>query len=233
MNTEKQPCTNLASLIAIHPDLLGNRSKVLLEHYSLPAGWYVTVNKLLSDHRRLLNVDGNVPNLSVAVINTHRGSLVFAVQPHWEDRLPLETPLLNNARSRLDLDPGEAEQIEQLFANAPQTLTRMHLRYASSRLVDKAKEAVAHICEECGAPGERRNDLRKPRVLCPHHYVIALTAQRETREEERAADWGSRESYPDDDGDDMGRLFQRPLPVQIERPQDGTQSQGGEQGTSE
>jgi hypothetical protein len=215
MNTEKQPCTNLASLIATHPALLGHRRNTLLDHYSLPIGWYVTVNKLLSDHRRLLNVDGNSPNLSVAVINAHRGSLVFAVQPHWEDRLSLETPLLNNARSRPDLDPDEAEQIEQLFANAPETLTRMHLRYASSRLVDKAKEAVAHICEECGAPGEQQRDLWKPRALCPHHYVIALSQQGKSGEEEKETDWGSRESYPDDD-DDLVEFGGRQLPVQLE-----------------
>ena len=42
MNTEKQPCTNLASLIATHPALLGHRRNTLLDHYSLPIGWYVT-----------------------------------------------------------------------------------------------------------------------------------------------------------------------------------------------
>ena len=41
MNTEKQPCTNLASLIATHLDLIGPCTRLLALH-SLPIGWYVT-----------------------------------------------------------------------------------------------------------------------------------------------------------------------------------------------
>ena len=215
MNTEKQPCTNLASLIATHLDLIGPCTRLLALH-SLPIGWYVTVNKVLADHRRLLNCDGNSPKLHVAIINADMGELQIGLRPHWNDSLPSETPLLNNVRSRQDLEPDEAEQIEHLFATAPETLTRMHLRYASTALTQKAKEAVKHICEECGAPGERQKDLRKPRVLCPHHYVIALSKQGKSPEEQKAADWGSRESYPDDDDDDLVSLEGRHLPARVE-----------------
>ena len=232
MNTEKQPCSNLASLIATHLDLIGPCTRQLALH-SLPIGWYVTLNKVLADHRRLLNCDGNSPKLHVAIINADMGELQLGLRPHWNDSLPLETPLSNNVRSRQDLEPDEAEQITRLFATAPETLTRMHLRYASTALTQKAKEAVKHICEECGAPGERQKDLRKPRVLCPHHYVIALAQQGTSPEEQKAADWGSRESDPDDDDDDLAGLFHRRLPVQVERPEEDTQSQEGEQGKSE
>ncbi len=231
MNTEKQPCTNLASLIATYLDLIGPCTRLLALH-SLPIGWYVTLNKVLADHRRLLNCDGNSPKLHVAIINADMGELQLGLRPHWNDSLPPETPLATNVRSRQDLEPDEAEQIERLFATAPETLTRIHLRYAASALVHKAREAVRHICEECGAPGERQKDLRKPRVLCPHHYVIALAAQRETREGGNAANWGSRESYPDDD-DDLGGLFHHRLPEQVEHPEADTQPQEGEQGKSE
>lgn len=216
MNTEKQPCTNLASLIATHIDLIGPCTRLLALH-SLPIGWYVTVNKVLADHRRLLNCDGNSPKLHVAIINADQGELQIGFRPHWNDSLPSETPLLNTVRSRNDLEPDEAEQIEHLFATAPEPLTRMHLRYASTALTQKAKEAVKHICEECGAPGERQKDLRKPRVLCPHHYVIALSQQEKSQEEEKPANWGSRESYPDDDEDDLGGLFHRQLPARAEQ----------------
>lgn len=232
MNTAKQRCPNLASLIATHLDLIGPCTRLLTLH-SLPIGWYVTVNKVLADHKRLLHCDGNSPKLHVAIINADMGELQLGLRPHWNDSLPIETALATNVRSRQDLEPDEAEQIERLFATAPETLTRMHLRYAASALVHQAREAVRHICEECGAPGERQKDLRKPRVLCPHHYVIALSQQGKSHEENKAVNWGSRESYPDDDDDDLGGLFHRRLRVQVERPEEDTQSQEGEQGKSE
>ena len=216
MNTEKQPCSNLASLIATHLDLIGPCTRLLALH-SLPIGWYVTLNKVLADHRRLLNCDGNSPKLHVAIINADMGELQLGLRPHWNDSLPLETPLSNNVRSRQDLEPDEAEQITRLFATAPETLTRMHLRYASTALTQKAKEAVKHICVECGAPGELQKDLRKPRVLCPHHYVIALSQQGKSQEEEKPANWGSRESYPDDDENDLVALEGRQLPARVEQ----------------
>ena len=37
----------------------------------------------------------------------------------------------------------------------------------------------------------------------------------------------------DDDDDDLAGLFHRHLPVQVERPEEDTQSQEGEQGKSE
>lgn len=214
MNTEKQPCTNLASLIATHLDLIGPCTRLLALH-SLPIGWYVTVNKALSDHRRLLNCDGNSPKLHVAIINADMGELQIGLRPHWNDSLPLETPLATNVRSRQDLESDEAEEIERLFASAPETLTRMHLRFASSALVKKAKEAVKHICEECGAPGALQKDLRTPRVLCPHHYVTALSKQGQRHEEDKAANWGSREGTLDDD-DDLVALENRQLPARVE-----------------
>lgn len=222
MNTEKRPFTNLAGLITAHREMLTPRCTHRLRQLCLPTGWYLTVNQLLTDHEQLLNCDGHGPTLTLAAINAEMGTLQFLLWPNWDDDLPDQTPLLNNTRQRRYLDKVEVERIERLFATAPERLTRMHLKRASSALVKKAEADALHICEECGAPGERRRKLNIPRVLCPHHYVIALSATARIRDEGNAVDWDSWELlFGDIDAEDFAEPAGHRPPVKIPQQEDG------------
>ncbi|MBR2274583.1 MAG: hypothetical protein IJ873_00750, partial [Lachnospiraceae bacterium] len=44
------------------------------------------------------------------------------------------------------------------------------LREDIARFIHEAEEKSAHVCEFCGAEGERRKDLRWIKTLCGEHY---------------------------------------------------------------
>lgn len=99
----------------------------------------------------------------------------FECDDGWFDLIWILSTQIENAARNERISPSSDWWPEALEVKAKFGMLRFYLRNASEAtrvVIAKASEASAKICEICGAPGSRENNLRgDQKTVCPEHAM--------------------------------------------------------------